>query len=71
MLSKEGSKVCSMAFMPSFFVLKTGKEVNGMRGLRKECNELTVEEILYLAEQGYEFIVKGGVLIQVPAKNVD
>lgn len=70
MLSKEGSKVSSMAFTPSFFVPKR-KEVNGMRGLRKECDELTVEEILYLAEQGYEFIVKNGALIQVPSKSAD
>lgn len=68
MLSKEGSKVSSMAFTPSFFVLKR-KEVNDVRGLKKECSELTVEEILYLVEQGYEFIVKGGVLIQIPAKS--
>lgn len=40
-----------------------------MKGFWKnDGNELTVEEILNLVEQGCEFIVKDGVLIQVPAK---
>lgn len=41
------------------------------KGRKKKTDELTIEEILYLAEQGYEFIVKGGALIQVPAKSAD
>lgn len=39
-----------------------------MKGIEKgDCSELTVKEILCLVEQGCEFIVKDGVLVQVSA----
>ena len=71
-VQKRGRQKSKNGLKPSFFVPergKTGGEVNGMKGFWKnDGNEMTVEEILSLVEQGCEFIVKDGVLIQVPAK---